>query len=58
MSELHKTQAILLLTAHFSDGSNETVKPLTLGEWERFAGWLRKRESASMGSWMTGNIHA
>ena len=57
MSELHKTQAILLLTAHFSDGSNETVKPLTLGEWERFAGWLRKRE---LYPWdlETGNIHA
>ena len=56
MSELHKTQAILLLTAHFSVESKARVKPLTISEWERFAGWLRKRE---LYPWdlETGNIH-
>ena len=56
MSESHKTDAILLLSAHFSAEGNETVKPLTISEWKRFAGWLRKRD---MNPWdlMTGNIH-
>ena len=44
MSEQQKTQSILLLTAHFSDSSNQTVKPLTLNEWGRFAYWLMKRD--------------
>ena len=44
MSEQQKTQSILLLTAHFSDSGNQTVNPLTLKEWERFADWLMKRD--------------
>lgn len=44
MSEQQKTQSILLFTTHFSDSDNQTVKPLTLKEWERFADWLMKRD--------------
>ena len=45
-----------MLTAHFSVESKARVKPLTISEWERFAGWLRKRE---LYPWdlETGNIH-
>ena len=55
MSEQQKTQSILLLTAHFSDSSNQTVNPLTLNEWGRFADWLMKRD---LHPWdlMTGDI--
>ena len=55
MAELHKTQSILLLTAHFSDSSHQTVKPLTISEWKRFADWLLKRD---LHPWdlMTGDV--
>ena len=43
MTELNKKQAILLLTARFSHAQNEQVNPLTIGEWKRFADWLRNR---------------
>ncbi len=45
-----------MLSAHFSAVGNETVKPLTISEWKRFAGWLRNRD---MNPWdlMTGNIY-
>ena len=35
-----QTQAILLLTAHLLKASRAEVKPLTPGEWGRFASWL------------------
>ncbi|MDF3124611.1 DNA-processing protein DprA [Rheinheimera sp. 1928-s] len=34
-------QAILLLTCYFGKASNESVKPLSNGEWGRFALWLK-----------------
>jgi len=40
MSVDTQTQAILLLTAHLQKASHADVKPLTAGEWGRFAGWL------------------
>lgn len=39
-----QTQAVLLLTAHFSKPSSKDVKPLTPTEWGRFALWLRDNE--------------
>ena len=35
------TQAILLLTAHFSKPKTDAVKPLAPKEWGRFAAWLK-----------------
>ena len=35
------TQAILLLTAHFSKPKTDAVKPLAPQEWGRFAAWLK-----------------
>lgn len=37
-----KTQAVLLLTAHFSKTFGQAVKPLTPKEWGRFAVWLKE----------------
>ncbi len=56
MLEDVKTQSILLLTAHFSHARNETVKPLTISEWNRFANWLRNRD---LKPWdlVIGNVH-
>ncbi len=36
------TQAILLLTAHFSKPKTDAVKPLAPKEWGRFAAWLKE----------------
>jgi predicted Rossmann fold nucleotide-binding protein DprA/Smf involved in DNA uptake len=36
-----QTQAVLLLTAHFSKPRPDEAKPLTPTEWGRFASWLR-----------------
>ncbi len=55
MSVSHNTQAILLLTAHFSKAKNEAVKPLTMKEWGRFTWWLRKR-SLTPEDLMTGRL--
>lgn len=55
MSVSHNTQAILLLTAHFSKAKNEVVKPLTTKEWGRFTWWLRKR-SLTPEALMTGRL--
>ncbi len=55
MSVSDNTQAILLLTAHFSKAKNEAVKPLTLKEWGRFTGWLRGH-SLTPGHLMTGRL--
>lgn len=38
-------QATLLLTSYFSKASNEAVKPLTNAEWERFALWLKHKNT-------------
>lgn len=38
------SQAILLLTAHFTDSKHESVKPLTTTEWGRFAAWLKEQQ--------------
>lgn len=38
------SQAILLLTAHFTERKNESVKPLTTTEWGRFAAWLKGQQ--------------
>ncbi len=55
MSVSHNTQAILLLTAHFSKAKNEAIKPLTMKEWGRFTWWLRKR-SLTPEDLMTGRL--
>jgi len=39
-----QTQAVLLLTAHFSKARPEDVKPLTPTEWGRFALWLKDED--------------
>ena len=44
MALSNNTQAILLLTARFSKGRNETVKPLTTTEWGRFTAWLKQQQ--------------
>lgn len=44
MSLSDNSQAILLLTAHFTDRKHESVKPLTTTEWGRFAAWLKERQ--------------
>lgn len=36
-------QATLLLTTYFSNTSSESVRPLSNGEWGRFALWLKER---------------
>ncbi len=42
---LHEnTQAVLLLTSHFTKLAQETAKPLTPTEWGRFAAWLKEQE--------------
>ena len=42
MSITPDTQAILLLTAHFSKPKTDAVKPLAAKEWGRFAAWLKE----------------
>ena len=44
MSVKEQTQAVLLLTAHFSKPGREEPKPLTPTEWGRFALWLKEKE--------------
>ena len=41
MSISSQTQAILLLTSYFSKPTKDSVKPLTIKEWGRFAQWLK-----------------
>jgi predicted Rossmann fold nucleotide-binding protein DprA/Smf involved in DNA uptake len=38
-----QTQAVLLLTAHFTKASENSVRPLSPAEWGRFARWLKDR---------------
>lgn len=42
MTVSENTQAILLLTAHFTKAESSGIKPLTPKEWGRFAEWLRQ----------------
>ena len=44
MSLSENSQAILLLTAHFSESKNASVKPLTTAEWGRFAARLKDQQ--------------
>ena len=44
MSLTANSQAILLLTAHFTESKNASVKPLTTTEWGRFAAWLNEQQ--------------
>ena len=44
MSVKEQTQAVLLLTAHFSKPSRDEPKPLSATEWGRFALWLKEKE--------------
>lgn len=41
MTVSSKTQAILLLTAHFTKNESGSVKPLSPKEWGRFTKWLK-----------------
>jgi hypothetical protein len=43
MTVSSKTQAILLLTAHFTKHESGSVKPLSPKEWGRFAKWLNAK---------------
>ncbi|MBL6987765.1 MAG: DNA-processing protein DprA, partial [Methylobacter sp.] len=38
------TQAVLLLTSHFTKLTQDAAKPLTPTEWGRFAAWLKEKE--------------
>jgi len=41
---LHEnTQAVLLLTSHFTKLAQDAAKPLTPTEWGRFATWLNEK---------------
>jgi predicted Rossmann fold nucleotide-binding protein DprA/Smf involved in DNA uptake len=55
MSISPNTQAILLLTSHFSKANGGSVKPLTPKEWGRFALWL-KEKSLTPEQLMTGHL--
>ncbi len=43
MSISPNTQAVLLLTSHFSKAKGGSIKPLTPKEWGRFALWLKEK---------------
>ena len=55
MSVTPATQAILLLTAHFSRPKADAVKPLAAKEWGRFAVWLKKN-TLTPEQFMTGQV--
>lgn len=55
MSVSPNTQAILLLTSHFSKVNGGSIKPLTPKEWGRFALWL-KEKSLTPEQLMTGRL--
>ncbi len=55
MSISPNTQAIFLLTSHFSKVKAGAIKPLTPKEWERFALWL-KHKSLTPEQLMTGRL--
>jgi predicted Rossmann fold nucleotide-binding protein DprA/Smf involved in DNA uptake len=43
MNLSQNTQAILLLTGYFNPSTASSVKPLTVGEWSRFAEFLKNK---------------
>jgi len=43
MNLSQNTQAILLLTGYFNPASSSNIKPLTVGEWSRFAEYLKNK---------------
>lgn len=60
-------QATLLLTCYFSKTGNEDIRPLTNGEWGRFALWLKEKSTTPadllvsepkslLGSWHDSHI--
>jgi predicted Rossmann fold nucleotide-binding protein DprA/Smf involved in DNA uptake len=49
------TQAVLLLTAHFSKSGPKDLKPLGPVEWGRFALWL-KQQGKSPEDLLTGDL--
>lgn len=49
------TQAVLLLTAHFSAPQRGDAAPLTPVEWDRFASWLREK-SLTPEALLTGDL--
>jgi predicted Rossmann fold nucleotide-binding protein DprA/Smf involved in DNA uptake len=51
----HTTQAMLLLTAHFSKSDTGDSKPLSPAEWGRFALWL-KEQGATPETLLTGDV--
>jgi predicted Rossmann fold nucleotide-binding protein DprA/Smf involved in DNA uptake len=51
------TQAVLLLTAHFSKSGPKDLKPLGPVEWGRFALWL-KQQGKSPEDLLTGDLEA
>ncbi len=55
MSVTPATQAILLLTAHFSKPKADSVKPLAAKEWGRFAAWLNEN-ALTPAQLMTGQV--
>jgi len=55
MSISPNTQAVLLLTSHFSKARGRSIKPLTPKEWGRFALWL-KEKSLTPEQLMTGRL--
>lgn len=51
----NQTQAVLLLTVHFSKEDKQGAKPLTTSEWARFAVWL-KQHDLQPASLMNGDV--
>lgn len=44
MNLSENTQAVLLLTSHFTQSVHDAIKPLTPTEWGRFAAWLKEQD--------------
>jgi predicted Rossmann fold nucleotide-binding protein DprA/Smf involved in DNA uptake len=55
MNLSENTQAVLLLTSHFTKSVHDAVKPLTPTEWGRFAAWLKEQE-LSPTQLLNGNV--
>ena len=55
MNLSQNTQAVLLLTSHFTKSVSDAVKPLTPTEWGRFAAWLKEQE-LSPTQLLNGNV--
>ncbi|MCX7066433.1 MAG: DNA-processing protein DprA [Methylococcales bacterium] len=55
MNLSENTQAVLLLTSHFTKSLPDAAKPLTPTEWGRFAVWLKEQE-LSPTQLLNGNV--